>query len=300
MTHATPFGLKLRWSGWLYILPAAALFIMFMVYPIIYNAILSLQYVHGTTTTLSAENYHRLTADPVFWTAIGNTLRWIVGCTIAEMGLGFGIAVVLEMYIGRGREWFRALLFLPMVITPTVIAIVFTTLYAPEYGLLYGMFRDIGLGSQFPALLGSTDWATWAIIAVNVWQWVGFFALLYCVGIQRIDPVLWDAAAIDGAQGGTLVRRIVFPLLRPTHLSLMILGAIQALQQFPLIYLMTEGGPAQSTQVLATYIFTRGYIENSMHFASALSIVLLVLALIIVGIQLLIAGGNFAVGGKNA
>lgn len=293
----TPFGNHSRRFGWFYIAPALLFFVLFMIFPILYNVVNSFR---GQSPTqgigLSFGNYQAMFNDPIFFTALKNSLVWVVITTLVEMAIGFFCALLIEAYIVRGRSLFRTLLFLPMVVSPSVIAIVFTNLYAPNYGLLFGAFQQLGLASSFPALLGDPNWATIAVICVNIWQWSGFFVLLYSVGISQIDPSLIDAAEVDGATGWARIRHIFLPLVRSTHFSLMILGVIQALQQFPLIYLMTQGGPAESTQVLATYIFTQGYVDNNMPYASALSVVLLLLALAIVGIALTVVRGNFSIG----
>jgi ABC-type sugar transport system permease subunit len=278
-------------EAWLYVLPALLLFCAFELYPILANIIASFQNAHGEASTAQ---YVAAAADPVFWTALGNSILWVVASTALEIAIGFPLALLIEFYIGKGRPVFRTILFLPMVVTPSVIALVFTTIYAPDYGLLSGVFASLGLADYFPAVLGSQDWATLAVIVVNVWQWCGFFVLLYCVGLARIDADLLAAAAIDGAEGLARIRHVIWPLLRSTHVSLIVIGTIQALQQFPLIYLMTEGGPANSTQTLATYIFKTGFDENRMNYASAVAVVLFVLALVLVGVEYGLASGRLS------
>ena len=270
------------WSAWLYVAPALLVFAVFIVYPLLANLGQSLLASNGAA---SLGNYRQARADPVFWTALRNSIVWVVLCVIAETAIGFVLALAIEMHIPRGRVVFRTLLFLPMVITPSVIALVFTTIYAPEYGLLYGVFDSLGIAGSFPAILGDPSTATFGVIAVNVWQWCGFFVLMYCVGLAQLDRELLAAAAIDGAVGMGLVRHVIWTLLRPTTTSLAVLGTIQALQQFPLIFLMTEGGPADSTQTLATYIFQTAFVLNQAHYASAVAVVLFVLALLIIMLQ---------------
>jgi multiple sugar transport system permease protein/raffinose/stachyose/melibiose transport system permease protein len=283
-------------EAWLYVLPALALFGLFELYPIIANIVSSLQGLHGQ---ISTRQYATAVADPVFWVAVRNSVVWVVLSIAAEIAIGFPLALLIELYIGRARPVFRTVLFLPMVVTPSVIALVFTTIYAPDYGLLFGVFSSLGLADSFPAILGSPDWATIGLIAVNVWQWCGFFVLMYCVGIAQIDTELLDAAAIDGARGLARIRYVIWPLLRSTHVSLIVLGTIQALQQFPLIYLMTEGGPANASQTLATYIFQTGFSENRMGYASAIAVVLFLLALVLVALEYALAGGGLRLGGER-
>jgi multiple sugar transport system permease protein/raffinose/stachyose/melibiose transport system permease protein len=278
-----------RHEAWLYVIPALALFALFELYPIIANVLASLHGAHGQATLA---NYAQAAGDPVFWVALRNSIVWVVVSIAVEIAIGFPLAMLIELHIRRGRAVFRTLLFLPMVVTPSVIALVFTTLYAPDYGLLFGWFVDLGLADHFPAILGTPAWATLGVIAVNVWQWCGFFVLMYCVGIAQIDGELFDAAAIDGARGLARVRHIIWPMLRATHVSLIVLGTIQALQQFPLIYLMTEGGPANASQTLATYIFQTGFVENRMGYASMVAVVLFVLALALVAVEYAISSGR--------
>ena len=278
-------------EAWLYVVPALLLFGAFELYPILANIIASFESDQGHA---SAVQYAAAAADPVFWTALRNSVLWVVVSTLLEIAIGFPLALLIEFYIGRGRPLFRTILFLPMVVTPSVIALVSTTIYAPDYGLLSGLFSALGLGDYFPAVLGSQDWATLAVIVVNVWQWCGFFVLLYCVGLAQIDADLLAAAAIDGAEGLARIRHVIWPLLRSTHVSLLVIGTIQALQQFPLIYLMTEGGPADSTQTLATLIFKTGFDENRMSYASAVAVVLFVLALVLVGLEYALAAGRLS------
>jgi ABC-type sugar transport system permease subunit len=269
-------------EAWFYVLPGLAVFAVFIAYPITANIVASLFGPHGDATLA---NYRQASGDAVFWTAMRNSAVWVVLCVVFEAAIGFVLALAIEMYIPRGRVAFRTLLFLPMVITPSVIALVFSTIYAPDYGLLFGMFDSVGLGGHFPAILGDPATATYGVIAVNVWQWSGFFVLMYCVGLTQIDRELLAAAAIDGAVGFARVRYVIWPLLYPVTTSLVVLGTIQALQQFPLIFLMTEGGPADSTQTLATYIFQTGFVLNEMHYASAVAVVLFVLSLALIVVQ---------------
>ncbi len=280
----------------LYVLPAAILFAIFILEPIIANIATSLVNEHGQA---GLGNYLAAARDPVFWTALENSLLWVILSLILEIAIGFALAVLIELYLARGRAIFRTLLFLPMVITPSVIALVFTTLYAPDYGLLFGLFNALGIPGDFPALLGTPGTATISIIVVNVWQWSGFFVLMYCVGIAAIDRELLDAAAIDGARGWNRVRLIIWPLCRGTTVSLVVLGTIQALQQFPLVYLMTQGGPANASQTLATYIFQTGFDENQMHYASANAVVLFVLALILVALEYGLSSGAGTLSSPN-
>lgn len=281
----------------LYVLPAASLFGIFILFPILANIGASLSLPHGG---FGIAHYIEAAGDPVFRIAFENSIIWVALSLLFEIATGFLLAVLIELYLLRGRALFRTLLFLPMVITPSVIALVFTTLYAPDYGLLFGVFNWLGLANWFPALLGTPATATFAIILVNVWQWSGFFVLMYCVGIAAIEREILDAAAIDGARGMARIASVIWPLCRGSTVSLVVLGTIQALQQFPLIYLMTQGGPANASQTLATYIFQTGFSQNRMAYSSAIAVVLFLLALGLVALEYALAGGIGNVSGRSA
>ena len=292
----SPFGPLARRKGWLYVVPALAFAVVFLFYPVIYDVVSSF----ATGTGIGFGNFTSLFHDRVFGIAIGNSILWVIITTSVQMFLGFTLAYLLENYLRRFGAVLRTVLFLPMAVTPTVSAIVFTNIYAPQYGLLYGVFRSFGFGNASPALLGDPRTATFAIMVVNAWQWLGFYVLMYSVGMSGLSRDVLAAADVDGALGWKRIRLIVVPMLKSSHWSLLILGSIQALQQFPLIYLMTEGGPANSSQVLATYLFQKGFAENQMNYASAISVVLLLLALTLAGLQLLFSRGDFSIGGSRS
>lgn len=269
-------------GGIFYTLPAVSVFLVFILYPLLTNIAGSLT---NSRHDLSISAYRHAFQDPVFLVAIINSIVWVVVCVLAEMTCGFIIAYIIEFYTKYSRRLFRTLFFLPMVITPSVIAFVFVRIYAPDYGLLFGLFNDLGLGNHFPAILGTISTASFGIMIANIWQWSGFFILMYSVGITQLDPSIVDAGLMDGATGISRVRYLILPLLASTHTSLLVLGSIQALQQFPLVYLMTNGGPADASQTLATYIFKVGFSENRFHYAAAIAISLLSLSILVISVE---------------
>jgi raffinose/stachyose/melibiose transport system permease protein len=261
-----------------------------MLYPILYNIIRSF----SNSKSIFA-NYSALFARPAFESSFANTLRWVVFSGIFEIVIGFILAMLIEFYIVRGRAFYRAILFLPMVVTPTVIALVFTTLYAPDYGAVYGLVRAIGLGTHFPALLSNPDTVTYALIAVNVWQWLGWFVLLYSVAISQIDRGIIDAAAIDGASGRRLWTQLIIPMVRPMTYTLTIFAIIQALQQFAIVYIATNGGPGNSSQVMGSYVYKLAFVDNRVSISASLATLLFGLSFILVGFVFVLAKGRFTI-----
>lgn len=283
-----------------YLVPALAVFTAFTLYPILGNFWISL--FHDSFAGLSFAgfaHYQALATDGVFWQSVENSLLWVVGTLFFQFGLGYLIAWLIEEFLPLGKGLFRTLFFIPMVITPSVIAIVFTTILAPDYGLLSGVWQKVLPSVTFPAFLAQPSTVTWVLIAINVWQWTGFFVLLYVAGLGQIGSDIREAARLDGARPGAISRLIYLPMLRPTHLTLLLLGTIQALQQFPLVYLITSGGPDNASQIMGTYIFQQGFLYNHLGYASTIAVMLFILALGLAVLELTVSGGRFEIGGQG-
>ncbi len=288
------------WEAFWYIVPALVVLSAFTLYPVFGNLWLSFyRYTFAGATFLGLAQYGALSRDPVFWLSLENSLFWVVGTLVAQFAIGYVLAVLIEDHLPVGVQVFRTLFFLPMVITPTVIALVFNALLSPDYGGVYGVWLHVLPGVPFPTIFGNPNVATPAVIAVSVWQSTGFFMLLYVAGLSQIPQETREAAYLDGATTWGLNRYVYIPMLRPTHVTLLLLGTIQALQQFALIYLITDMGPANATQILGTYVFHQGFILNNLGYAAAVSIVLFVLSLVLVLVELKLAGGRFTIGGAR-
>jgi len=272
----------------------------FTLYPVLGNLWLSFfHYTFSGATFLGLAQYGTLIQDPVFWLSLENTLLWVGGTLVAQFAIGYALAVLIEDHTPIGVQVFRTLFFLPMVITPTVIALVFNALLSPDYGGVLGVWLHVLPGVPFPILFGNPNLATVSVIAVSVWQSTGFFILLYIAGLSQIPQEIREAASLDGVTVVGLNRYVYVPMLRPTHITLLLLGTIQALQQFALIYLITDMGPANATQILGTYVFQQGFIFNNLGYAAALAIVLFVVSLTLVLVELKLVGGRFTIGGAR-
>ena len=283
-----------------YIVPALAVFTAFTLYPILGNFWISLFHDSFAGLTFAGlSHYKALLTDGVFWQSLENSLVWVLGTLFFQFVLGYLLAWLIEEFLPVGKGLFRTLFFIPLVITPSVIAIVFTTILAPNYGLLSGVWQQLLPSIPFPALLGQLSTVTGTLIAINVWQWTGFFVLLYVAGLGQIGADIREAARLDGAGRGAMSRHIYLPMLRPTHLTLLLLGTIQALQQFPLVYLITSGGPDNASQILGTYIFQQGFIFNHLGYASTVAVALFLVALGLAVLELTLSGGRFEIGGQG-
>jgi multiple sugar transport system permease protein/raffinose/stachyose/melibiose transport system permease protein len=285
-------------EGYLFVLPALALFAAFIVYPMLYIARASLLDWNGLAagTFVGLGNYVKLfAADEVFRKAIRNAVLWSVLTIVPQMLLGFALAALLNGPI-VGRNVYRAIFYLPAIVSPVVIGIIWQRIYNPFGGMLADVAHRSGLLWLSHPYLADPKIATYSCIAVNVWQWTGFSMLLYLAGLQGLPGEVLEAAEVDGATPFQRIRQVVWPMLRPVHLTLILLGMIGALQTFALVFILTKGGPNNATQTLPTYIFQQAFTLQSLGYGSAVSVVLLAIALVSSLLQMRFLGSRFVVG----
>lgn len=288
-----PRRIRLRPSGYLFLLPALLLFAVFVAYPVIFV-------IHGSVYTWSTTanmvyvglaNFQTLLHDPVFWLTMRNTCYWAVLTILPQMLLGGLLAYLIEEKLRRWQGLFRTLFFLPVVTPVVVIAIIWNNMYAPYYGIFGHWLQVLGINVQLN-LLGASGTAIFAVIAANIWEWTGFSLLMYVAGLHNISQEVKEAAALDGARGWSLSRHIYLPLLAPVHKALLLLGIIGTLQTFALVFSMTNGGPDHASEMPSTYIFREGFSVQQMGYASAISVAVLILTLILTALQIRVFGSG--------
>ncbi|HEU0205634.1 MAG TPA: sugar ABC transporter permease [Pseudolysinimonas sp.] len=190
---------------------------------------------------------------------------------------GFLLALALNRRIA-GSTVYRAIFFVPAILSAVVVGIVWSRILDPFSGLLSQIGKLTGLSFLSQNYLSDPNTAIFGVILVNVWMWTGFSMLFYLAGLQLIDPSVLEAARIDGASWWQTTTRITLPMLKPTHLSLLLLGIIGSLKTFELVYMLTGGGPNHASEMLPTYAFQQAFQLQSVGYASAISVVLLVIA----------------------
>ena len=267
--------------AYLFVTPAALLFLVFIVYGIAYNLYNSLQgqTFYGTSVYVGLHHFASMVQDPIFWLALRNNGIWFVLCVGVQTLLGIILALFLDLGI-LGTRFVKTVVFAPVVLSPVVIGLVWSHVYDPYLGLIAGLWH----GS--PDWLGAPELALLSVALVNIWQWTGFSMLLCLAALQDIPRDLREAAAIDGASYWASARYILLPLLTPATTTLLILGLIGSLQTFTLVFVMTRGGPGNASHVLGTYIYQKTFIEGNFGYGSALSVVLLLITLVLTVLQL--------------
>lgn len=286
-----------RLTGLAFLLPTLALFCAFVVYPIVYNVQASTLDWDGVNagTFVGFDNYTELFRDPVFLTTLRNSAFWIVLTIIPQAVIGFLLAVALNQKL-RGSTVYRAIFFIPAILSPVVVGIVWQRILDPFNGVLREVGKTTGLTFLGGDYLSNPQTAIFAVIFVNVWMWTGFSMLFYLAGLQLIDPSLTEAARIDGANGFQTMLRITFPLLKSTTLSLVLLGIIGSLKTFELVYVLTQGGPNHASEMLPTFAFQEAFQLQNVGYASAISVVLLVIAVVSSLSMVRVFGAGFITG----
>jgi len=270
---------------------------VFHTFPIIYSACLSLMrwspLAPDKGEWVGAANYSLAFQDPVFWKAMGNTFFFAVGTIPFTTGISLLLAVLLNGPV-KGKSFFRAGFFLPFVVSLVVVALVFKNIYAP-YGPLNQVLAAMGLPGA--AWLQDTKLALPAIMAMDVWASIGYYTVILLAGLQAIPDEVHEAAVVDGAGWWARLRLVTVPMLRPVLLFVIVINTIKSLQVFIEIFVMTQGGPLNSTLTAVYYIYDQAFHRLDMGFASAVAYLLFAAILLVTLLQMKRFRAGSSVGG---
>ncbi|NBD25764.1 carbohydrate ABC transporter permease [Paenibacillus glycinis] len=226
-------------------------------------------------------NYRELLLhDPVFWKALRNAFLLGGAFLLIQHPLAVATAMILQ-YCGRAEKALRTILFIPSIISGFVTSKMWVQILSTQFGLLNRLLDAVGLSTWRQDWLGSSSWAIASIIFVAMWQGFGYAFLLYYTGVKGIPQDLHEAARLDGATAWQLNTRIVLPLLQPVIRTSIILAFIAAFKQMDTVYLMTQGGPDNSTQFLATYLYQKAFSINLYGYANAISVLFIIVCLLV-------------------
>jgi len=271
--------------GFWFVAPALSLILIFFFVPVIAALVLSFSdfdiYALGEFSALrwiGIDNYVRLFQDPLFWMALKNTLYFVLVGGPLSVLTSLVAAVLVNHRLVRLKGMFRTLFFLPVVTTMVAVAVVWRYLYHPRFGFLNYLLGLLGIHPI--DWLGNPDWAMPAIILMAIWKNFGFNMIIFVAGLQSIPERLYEAASIDGASPWGQFRHITLPLLAPSLVFVGVITMIGYLQLFSEPYVMTQGGPADSTLSLSLLMFRDGFRWWNMGYASATAFVLFAIILL--------------------
>lgn len=252
--------------------PVVLLFAIFNIYPILYSGYLSLMKWDGLSadrTFVGLDNYREIFNSPLFLNSLVVTVKYAVGVTILGVGLALVIAVLLNS-IFRGRTLYRTLYFIPVVTSTIAVAIVWRLLMAPGFGYADIVLRNIGIMPPNPSWLRNPTWALYIVILVGTWKRLGFNIVIYMAGLQGIPNEYYDAAKVDGAGPIARFRYITVPLLSQITLLLVIMSIIDAFLIFDVVYVLTDGGPIGTTEVVGLLLYRQAFRYFDLGSASAI------------------------------
>ena len=272
--------------GILFALPAFVYMLIFVGYPIISNIVLSVQDVtvrnlaRGTKNFVGLNNYIVLFRDEVFRLTISNTLKFTVYSLLFQFIIGFALAVFFNKNFSFAKP-IRGLLMIPWMIPMTVTALIFKFIFSTDVGIINYLLHSLGIISENIEWLTNPNIALGCVIFANVWIGIPFNTILLSTGLTTISQELYESAAIDGANGFQRFIKITLPLLRPTIESVLVLGFIYTFKCYDLIYVMTSGGPVNSTHLMSTYSYKLSFEMFDYSMGSAAANVLLVILLVV-------------------
>ena len=272
---------------YLWLAPALLLYGVFKIYPLVEGLWLSLLNWDGIDdpTFIGLRNFQRMFSDDQLGTALLHNVEYALGSVIGKIVLSLLLAVLINQQL-RGRGIYRTVLFTPVVMSFVVVSLLWTWLYNYQFGLLNNLLQILGLASLSQDWLGNPRLALWSEIAVDIWKWYGFHMVIFLSGLQTIATELYEAAWVDGASRIQQFFKITLPLLQPVMIINITIALAGAFNTFDIPFLMTEGGPGNSTLVLSLHIYQQAFQFNKLGYGSALSYALFLLVSVVVLLQL--------------
>jgi len=274
-------------APYLWVLPALLVYIIFKLLPMIAGVYLAFIQWDGIEPAkfVGLQNFQRMLDDEIIVLALLNNVKYAVGTVIGKMILALFLALILNQAL-RGRGFYRTTLFMPVVMSFVVVGILWSWLYNGQFGLVNNLLHKLGLDFLILDWLGDPKVALWSLVIVDVWKWYGFHMVIFLAGLQTIPQELYEAARMDGASRWQQFAHITLPLLQPVMLVNVTLSLMGAFNVFDIPYVMTEGGPANSTIVMALHIYIRGFKFYKFGYSAAMSYVLLTLVTLMAAIQM--------------
>jgi len=270
-------------TAYLFLLPITLLYAIFSLYPIVQTFELSFfdAKIVEQGPFVGLKNYRDILAAAKFHQALGNTILFTAGSTAVVLVVSLVLAVLVNISWVRGKTLFKVVFFLPVVTSLVAVGYIWKWMMDPSYGLINVLLATVGI-QPGPNWLSNPSLALWSLVLVNIWKWVGYFLVIFTANLQAIDQSYYEAASIDGAGAWPQFLRITLPLLRTAILLTVILGIVNFLKAFALVFVMTQGGPAGRTELMATYVYREAFGTGQLRFgfSAAASMVLFVMIMV--------------------
>ena len=268
-------------AGLWFVLPALVIYLMFFGLPFLATVGLSFTDWNGIgwPDFTGIANYARLAVDGAMWSALTNNLIWVVLGTAVPVIVGLILAVMLWSD-ARGSVAYRTIFFLPVILSPVVIGVIWGWIYNPLFGLLNTGLREVGLGAWAMGWLGESETALYAVLLTAIWSYFGFCIVVLFAGLQKVNPELVEAARTDGASATQRFRHVIVPQIAPVLTMVIVYTVIGGFNAFDMVWVMTQGGPNNASEVIATYTYEVAFRGNDYGYGATLSMVMSVVALL--------------------
>ncbi|MDR0178103.1 MULTISPECIES: carbohydrate ABC transporter permease [Actinomyces] len=274
-----------RLSVLVFLTPPVLLFGGGVLLPIVQSLVLSFYKWDGITNMqfVGVDNYIKMfSADPTFWKAFVNQLVYLVICVVIQMGLGLGVALLL-LTITRGREVLKVLYLMPAVISTTAIALLFQRIYSFDpKGLVNTILGMVGLDGIERPWLSNIHTVLTAVSIPEGWRFLGLYTIIFYAALLSVPRELEEAAQLDGASAWKVFVKIRFPHIRPVWATTMVMVVTYGLRGFDIPYLLTNGGPGQSSELVTTYMYKTAFVSTNYGYASAISVFIVLECLVAV------------------
>ena len=268
-----------EWFYLLIIVPSLLVYSLFFLFPILgstYYSFFKLPYPGAPMEFIGLDNFIELfTNTPVFLTALKNNLIYSLFVMIVQTFFAVTLAYIISKNI-KGKGFFKTYFFMPVVMSSVAISFTWVFMYDPNLGILNKLLEAVGLGFMAQNWLGNPQIAIFSVAIVQIWQWVGFEMIIFLAAMNNIPKEMFEVSQIDGASRFQELRYVILPLVAPATTIAVVLTTIGCFKVFDMIYIMTDGGPSQSTEVLAKLTYDYAFQYQQMGFASAISVVLLI------------------------
>lgn len=269
--------------AYVFLLPALLLFSVFILYPIIYGFYISLNKWNGfgPMKFIGFNNYANILKDNLFYVSLLHNVIYAVLSVVGKVVLGLLLALLLNRSL-KGMSVYRGIFFTPVVISFVAVGILWQRIYDPNIGLIDGLFQSLGLMHTPIDWLGDPHLALFSVIIVDIWKWTGYHTVIYLAGLQLISHDFYESADIDGATRLQKLRFITIPQLRQMTIINVTIASMGAFSVFDLVYIMTHGGPYQSTSVLLTYMYNITFASSNSNFGYGTTVAYLLFVIILV------------------
>lgn len=263
-----------------------AVFTIFVIGPLLSSFYYSFTDWNGFSSDykfVGFDNFAKIATDRLFLQATVNTTFWMIAAIILPTALGLALALLLDSRV-FGARFFKSIFYLPICLSAVIVGQIWTWIYQPDWGLLNTIIASVTGEKYNHAWLAKPDTALWSVIVAWSWQQTGLSMVIYLAGLTAIQAELLEACELDGANTWQRIRLVVLPLLTPSTVVVIALSVINSLKGFDILYIMTGGGPFNSSDTLAMHMYNESFKKYLMGYGSAISVVLFLIAMAIIAV----------------